>query len=482
MKFKELFRQHDLTTGKIYKKILLFALPIFFSSFIGNAFNIINSLVLKVTVGGNAVTAINLTNSISSLLFNFAFGATSGFAVILGNKFGEKNEKEIKESFLHSISLSIILGLLITLVGIIALPSLLNLLNVTESFYKDSYNYFLVILIGFIFMVFTNLQGNILRAIGDSSFPLIVSLLTTLINIALAFLFSGVIKLSVIGVALATTLSNAFSTLITFIYIYKKHPYLKLKINDFKLKKDVILNLLKMGLPLGLQWSILFIGSFIQSSVVNKFGIISINGVLTSTASKAQTVYTNIESYLTMPLSTLSSAILSFVAQNYGAKNYRRIKSGIKESLIMIVIIYLIILIIGLGIINISPYIFLRENEVNDLVKFYSSNYLLCIIPSLILQGILSLSRSFLQGIKKPLIPFLSGIGELIARAFICLFIPNLINPTNPLSNESYIGLCFSTPLAWLVSVIIMGGSLIYYMYFSKTFKMNDINIKKDID
>ena len=237
-----------------------------------------------------------------------------------------------------------------------------------------------------------------------------------------------------------------------------------------------------MGLPLGLQWSILFIGSFIQSSVVNKFGIISINGVLTSTASKAQTVYTNIESYLTMPLSTLSSAILSFVAQNYGAKNYRRIKSGIKESLIMIVIIYLIILIIGLGIINISPYIFLRENEVNDLVKFYSSNYLLCIIPSLILQGILSLSRSFLQGIKKPLIPFLSGIGELIARAFICLFIPNLINPTNPLSNESYIGLCFSTPLAWLVSVIIMGGSLIYYMYFSKTFKMNDINIKKDID
>lgn len=83
---------------------------------------------------------------------------------------------------------------------------------------------------------------------------------------------------------------------------------------------------------------------------------------------------------------------------------------------------------------------------------------------------------------QKPLIPFLSGIGELIARAFICLFIPNLINPTNPLSNESYIGLCFSTPLAWLVSVIIMGGSLIYYMYFSKTFKMNDINIKKDID
>lgn len=474
MKLKELFNQQDLTSGKIYKKILLFALPIFISSLLGNAFNIINSLVLKFTVGGDAVTSINVTNSISSLLFNFAYGATSGFAVILSNKFGEKDEKGIKESYSHSITLSVITALLITIIGIIALPSLLNLLNVADSFYVNSYNYFLVILIGFIFMVFTNLQGNILRAIGDSTFPLLTSLITTISNILLAFLLSGVIKLSVVGVALATLISNLMSVIITFIYIYKKHHYLRLKLNDFKLKNNVTCRLLKMGLPLGLQWSILFIGSFIQSSVVNQFGVIVVNGVSTSMASKAATVYSNIESYLTMPLSTLSSAMLSFVAQNYGAKNLKRIKRGVKECLILTIIIYLIVLIIGLSIINIAPYIFLPEEEINNLVKFYSSRYLFCVIPSLILQGILSLSRSFLQGIKKPLIPFISGIGELGARAFICLLIPGLINPVNHFSDESYIGLCFSTPLAWLISVIIMGGALIYFLYFSNTFKIKE--------
>ena len=121
MKLKELFNQQDLTSGKIYKKILLFALPIFISSLLGNAFNIINSLVLKFTVGGDAVTSINVTNSISSLLFNFAYGATSGFAVILSNKFGEKDEKGIKESYSHSITLSVITALLITIIGIIYL-------------------------------------------------------------------------------------------------------------------------------------------------------------------------------------------------------------------------------------------------------------------------------------------------------------------------------------------------------------------------
>lgn len=470
MKFKQIFQTQNLTTGIIWKKLIIFAIPIFISSLLGNAFSLVNSLVLKTTVGGDAVTAINVTGSISSLLFNFAYGCTSGFAVLISNKFGANDQLGIKKIYAHSLFISLIIGFFITILGIFLLHVLLDILNVADKFYSDAYNYFLIILIGFIFMVLSNLLGNLLRALGDSFFPLCVSLITTLLNIGLAFLFSGVIKLSTRGVAIATIASNLINVIITLIYLHKKHPYLNLKLKDFKLEKVETFDLLKMGIPLGLQWSILFIGSFIQSSQVNKFGVVlDSNNVETSMASKAATCYSSIEGYLTMPLSTMSSALLSFVGQNYGAKEYGRIKKGIKDTFLIDVVIAIICLIIGLPLIKYVPYIFLPENEVNESISYYCSMYLYAVIPSLILQGTLQLSRSTLQGIKKPLIPFLSGIGELCARAFVCFLFPVMINQANPLSDESYLGLCFSTPLAWLISVIIMGGSVIYFIFSKKS-------------
>ena len=107
----------------------------------------------------------------------------------------------------------------------------------------------------------------------------------------------------------------------------------------------------------------------------------------------------------------------------------------------------------------------MTKNDVNEKVIYYCSTYLYILTPFLICQGLLQLSRSVLQGIKKPIITLLSGIGELIARILVCAFIPSLINKTNPTSDESYIGVCFSTPSAWVVSLLIMGSMVIYYVF-----------------
>ena len=184
-RIKKLFKPIDLTKGTPWKVILLFAIPILISSILGNAFSLINALVLKVTVGGDSVTAINSTGTISSILFNFAYGCSSGFAVVSSNKHGAKDEAGIKKTFYNSIILSIIIAFIIVVIGFCCYRQLLNILNIDEIYLERASNYYQIILISFIFMMLSNYCANFLRSIGNSSMPLVISLLSTILNIGL---------------------------------------------------------------------------------------------------------------------------------------------------------------------------------------------------------------------------------------------------------------------------------------------------------
>ena len=460
---KNKFGNIDLTSGKIWKVLILFAIPILLSSLLNNAFSLINSLILKETVGGDAVTSVNSTASLSSILFQFAYGCTSGFAVICSNRKGKQDLDGTRKAFLVSLILSVRIGVIITTIGLVSLDSLLRILNINEIFIPGAKNYFNLMLIFFVVILLSNMISNFLRAIGNSFITLIISIFSTIINVGMAYLLTGVIKLDTRGVAIATITSHLFIFVASFVYLYVRHKGYRFKLSDFKNENKTYLDALKIGLPLGFQWSILFIGSFIQNSQINKFGPYAQNGV---------TCYSNFEGYLTIPISVLSTALLDFVGQNYGAKKYDRLKNGIKFNICLVFCVYLLILAIGLPLVNYVPYIFLPKSQLSDpLIKqkifFYCSSYLWFVIPALIFQGLLTTFRSSLQGIKKSLWPFFSGIGELGARSLVCFTFPTLFNPSNPLSYISYRGLCLSTPLAWIVSTVIMGAA-VYYFIFSK--------------
>lgn len=456
---RRLFQPTDLTKGVPWKVMLIFAIPILLSNLLGNAFSLINAMVLKITVGGSSVTAINQTASISNILFNFAYGCTSGFSVLISNKCGSKDEEGIKKVFYNSIFLSCIIAIVISIVGLLLYPYLLEILGTDSSLIDRASDYIRIILISFIFMVLSNLFDSVLRSLGNSTIPLVISFSSTVVNVAFAFLFTGVIALDTKGVALATLIANLFHFIIAVFYIVMKYPFLKVRLKDIEIDRNINSTLLKLGLPLGLQWSILFIGSFVQARKVNEFGVIAQNAV---------SCYQQFESYVTMPISVVSSAVLAYVGQNYGAKREDRIKEGIKDAIIIDVCAYVVVLVFSQIIANYVPYIFLREDEVNSRTIFYCATYIRIMSPFLIMQGLLTISRSTLQGINKTMIPFISGIGELIARICVCLFIPSLINMENPLSDASYIGICFSNPLAWVISFIIMGGSVIYFVFINR--------------
>ena len=351
------------------------------------------------------------------------------------------------------------LGIIIGIIGLIFYKDLLVLLNIDERYFNKAQQYYKIILISFVFMLLNNYFSNALRAMGDSFAPLIISLIGAVFNISFAFLFTGILNLDTKGVAFATMSANLISSLLAFIYMIKKYEFLRGRIEKFD--KNNSLKMLKLGIPLGIQWSVLFVGSFFQDQTINEFG----NGL----ATKAVSCYSPFVTYLTIPISTITSAMLNYIGQNYGKSDLVRIKKGIKDAIIIDLVIYLVIIIVGFSLLNYVPYIFLPTKEVNNIVegpiiKYYCYTYLKVLIPCLIMQALLTLCRSTLQGIQKTTITLLSGIGELFARIFICAVIPSLINASNPLSNESFIGVCFSTPMAWFVSLVIMGISVIYYL------------------
>ncbi len=465
---KKLFQSIDLTEGKPWQVILLFSIPILFSSILGNAFSLINSLILKETVGGDSVVAINSTSSISMILFQFAYGCSGGFSIVMSEHIGRKDYSSLRKIFYNAIYLCIGLGLFITILGLFVYKDLLVLLNINDRYMTGASNYYSILLIAFVFMLLSNFFYSALRAIGDSFAPLVISLIGTVINIALAFLLTGVIRLDTRGVAIATTVSNVVCMIIAYIYTTKKYSYMALNGEKELLDKKECLKMMKLGLPLGFQWSILFIGSFFESSSINKFE--------SGLATKAASCYSPFINYLSIPIHTISSAMLSYIGQNYGKQDYDRIKQGFKQTLVLDIALWFILALVSFSLIKYVPYIFLPASEVNDLVEgpfiqYYTSMYLKVSIPCLVFQAILTLCRSTLQGIQKTMIPFLSGIGELFARISICAFLPSLIDPSNPLSNEAYIGICFSTPAAWIISTIIMGGSVVYFLFMKKNKK-----------
>lgn len=476
-RIKKFFAPIDLTTGTPWKRLLRFAIPVLVSLILTNAFTLINAIVLKTTVGGDSVTAINATTPITNLLFNFAYGCTGGFAVISSNAIGSNDLNKLKKSFHSSIFILCIIALIISILGLTLHRQLIEILNIDLRYYEKSINYIIAILIGFIFAALNYYLSNFLRSIGNSIVPLFLSLLNVILNIALAFLFTGAFNFDTVGAALATIIANLASATICLIYIFSHYPHLRYKHGiDVDLKTS--LECLKIGLPLGFQWSILFIGSFLQARVVNQFG----EGL----ATKAVSCYSPIETYISIPFGAISQAVLSFTGQNFGAKNHKRIKQGIKSACIIVGIIYIIVVPIFLVLVPLVPYIFIPREELvgteGDIIKNYVSTYLYILIPFVICQGITQISRSSLQGIKITIIPLISGIFELIMRISASYLLPSLIDPTNPFSNNAFIGTALSTPLAWLSSALIMGVCVIILIFIKNPLKNLDKNNSNSLD
>ncbi len=465
---KKLFAPVDLTKGKPMKSLLIFMLPILLSLVFQQIYTISDAAIVGQTLSKAEVAGVNDVYGLFYIVIQFSFGCAAGFSVISSQKAGENDKEGIRKSFAAQILLSAIIAVVLTVVFVPLVPYLLKIIGLDEnnSVFPYAKEYLSIIYIGLFTQVFYNLVVSVLRSIGDSFAPLMFLIGSTILNIGLDFLFIVTFQWGVAGAAIATIIAQFLAAIVSFIYCLKKYSFLRVKLSDFKIGWVSLKNHLRLGLPLAMQYSIIAIGLIILEKAVIRFDIP--RGVEDAQVGYGAGVKFN--DFMMTPLIALGTAVLSYHGQNYGAKDAKRIREGFKDSMILMLIMYVVFGGIAAlcSIDGAFTHIFLSESSINDRVLFYAKTYQLVDAACYIFLGSLMVFRSTLQGFQKPIYPFLSGTAELIGRAVIAEFMPRIIDPSNPVSDKAYVGVVFSDSMAWLLSILVMGYGIYKYIIKNK--------------
>ena len=356
----------------------------------------------------------------------------------------------------------------------LTLKPLLRFIGLSEAnpgVWRAAYQYSLVIFLGIFAQLYYNLICSVLRSLGDSTTPLIFLLFSTVLNIGLDLLFILAFRLGVIGAAAATVLAQAVSALLCLIYAFGKYPELHLSGQDFRAELSVYAQHLSQGLPMGLQFSVLAIGIIVMQRALVGFDI-GPDGIMAA-GNPAQNGFgaaNKLNNFLMCPMNALSTAIVSFNAQNLGAGRHDRIRRGTVKSLLIGLAMYLILGGIGmlLTIRGAYQYLFMSADKITEATIRYGNLYLYVDLSMYFALMVLFVFRSGVQGVGHAEFTLVAGCAELIARVLICAFLPKLVNGgaiDSSASVGAYIALCFGDPGAWVLAVVSLIYPVVRYLF-----------------
>lgn len=431
---------NDLTKGAPLKIMLLFSVPLLVGNIFQQFYNIADIIIVGRTLGMNALAAVGAVAPLFFLIMFIIVGMTNGFSVITGQRFGAKDYEGVRRSVTMSTILSSFLTLAFTVVCAFTMPIILHLMNVPQEIYRDANYYIQIVIAGLIIANFYNLLASIIRALGDSTTPLYCLIIASILNIFLALLFILEFHLGVPGSAYALVLSQAFSLILCVWYVKKHFPILHLKKQDwiFDWKQDYkfALEHLKVGLPMAAQFAILGASILIIQSVCNSFGPAII---------AAFTAALRIEQIATLPMISFGVALASYVAQNFGAGNFSRIRFGVKKaSLINLGLSIVMALIMHFWGGEFVRIFVGYKNE--DIVEIAHSYLFISSLFYFFLAQIF-IYRNALQGLGRAVIPMLASIGELLMRAFAAVYLAAKIG---------YFGVFYAGPIAWVAASLVL--------------------------
>ena len=434
----------DLLSSPIVSSLLTFALPILISNALQQFYNAADTTIVGNFLGFNSLAAIGATSAIYELIVGFAIGIANGMGIVVARHFGAGDIEKIKKAVAGSIVIGSVLSLAVMLVGGVWLYELLRLVHIPENIIDEAYSYIYIIMIFFFLTFFYNWSASMLRAIGNSLTPLLILLVTSVINIGLDILFITRFNTGIKGAAIATVISQAISALLCIVYMYIKADILIPKLKHFKYNYYVYADLSTQGFAMGFMSSIVSIGTVILQTAVNGMGV---------TIIAAQTTGRRIMFFLMMPMSSLATALTTFVSQNFGAGNKSRIKSAVKYANI-INTIWSMISVVFVYTLSIPLIRFISGSYDKELIA-NAKLYIAMAAPFFWALGILFDLRNALQGMDRKIEPLISSCIELICKiAFVLFVIPRV----------GYAGVVFTEPIIWVVMVL----QLAYSFYIRK--------------
>jgi putative MATE family efflux protein len=420
----------DMTSGNPLKIILLFSLPVLFGNIFQQFYNMFDTIIVGQFLGEDALAAVGATGSIMFLVLGFAMGITQGFGVMVSQAFGAKDIPRLKRYVGISLFLSLVVSVVLTMITVIFSKELLLFMNTPENILDMADSYIKIIFWGILCSMFYNVASGILRGVGDSKTPLYFLILSSFLNIVLDLFCIIVLKLGVAGAAYATVFSQGISAVLCFLYMFRKFDILKISKSDCRPDGRIVWQLISIGIPMALNYSLIGIGSMIQQSAVNVFG----SGVVAAftAASKVEQI-----SVQTMP--TLGTTMATYCGQNLGAGKYERIFKGMKDAFWIGLATAVLASLICAGFGRYIVRLFL--NSPTDEVMDYVTRYLNTISFFFIFLAFIYLYRTSLQGLGREIMPMISGIFETICRLAT---VAVLLKPAG------YWSVCFANPVAWI--------------------------------
>lgn len=435
----------DMCNGPLLKKIILFAIPLMLSGVLQLLFNAADVIVVGRFTGNEALAAVGSTSSLINLLINLFVGVSVGANVLLGKHIGARDEENASKTVHTAVTFSLVVGIVMIFVGFFLSRPLLELMGTPEDVINLSVLYMRIYFVGMPAFMFYNFGAALLRAVGDTKRPLYFLTLAGIINVIFNLIFVIVFHMGVAGVALATIISEGISAFLVFLCLKGADGVLHLDHRSLSFHKDVAIQMMKIGLPAGLQGCIFSVSNVLIQSSVNSFGSIAMAG---------NTASANLEGFVYNAMNSLYQTSLSFTSQNMGAKKYKRVDKILIECLVIVMIVGIVM---GGGAYLIGT----------SLLSIYSSD------PQVISYGLLRMSLIcvpyFLCGMMDVFVGSLRGMGYsvmpmLVSLTGACLFRIIWIFTIFAM-NRSLFVLYFSYPVSWALTAT---AHLICYMIVRK--------------
>ena len=308
-----------MTDGPVWKKIIFFAIPIFWGNLFQQLYNTVDSLIVGNFLGSTALAAVSSSGALIFLMVGFFNGIAIGAGVVTAKYFGSNDLEKLQKSIHTIVAFGIICGIALTIIGPVIAPAILRLMGTPPEVLPMSITYFRIYFLGSFAFVMYNFFVGILQAVGDSKNPLKYLIISSVVNVILDFIFIALLHFGVGAAAFATILSQLLSAALCLRRLLNSPEIIRLHINKIKIDKDILKEVVSNGIPTGLQNSIISIANIFVQSNINSFGEMAVAGCGT---------YMKIQGFGFLPITCFSMAITTFISQNLGARKYDRAKKG----------------------------------------------------------------------------------------------------------------------------------------------------------
>ena len=425
-----------MTEGSIWKKILFFSIPLILGNLFQQLYNTVDSIIVGNYIGSEALAAVGSSGSLINLLIGFCIGASAGAGVVIAQFYGAQDREGVRKAVHTTIAIAIAAGAVLTVVGIVATPILLKAMGTPQEVFDQASIYLKVYFGGILFSVVYNMSAGILNAVGNSKRSLVYLMIAATSNIFLDLLFVVVLKMGIVGVAIATDISQLLSCIFIILFLVRSEDVYRVKLKDIRCYDNLLGKILKIGLPTGVQNIVISLSNVIVQSSVNSFGAVAMAGFA---------AYIKVDGFNILPVLSFSMAATTFVGQNVGAGRLDRVKKGMYVSVAM-GIIYTVCT--GILLLTFAPQVIGVFTQ-NGKVVEYGVYIMKFFCPFYWMLGILHILAGTIRGTGKTMQAMVVFLFSLCI--FRVLWIWGAMSVSHKIG-----GVMLGYPLSWLVGLVMI--------------------------